>query len=41
MASWGYVAAGYLLTLGLLGWFVRRTERRVARLRRTLRGAGR
>lgn len=41
MSSWGYVAAGYLLTLASLAGFAWLTERRIGRLRRSLRAKAR
>ncbi len=41
MASWGYVAAGFALSLAAVLAYTLQLERRIARLRARLRSGGR
>lgn len=41
MGSWGYVIAGFALSLGAVAAYAVRLERRIARLRAQLRSGGR
>lgn len=41
MASWGYVAGGFVMALAAVLAYALALERRIARLRARLRGGGR